>query len=187
MEASAHMIADAIDFVIQITPGATARGTGGRLISSIVEVTGVRDGSVTRSELMRVGPEAGVGQSSERPPARGPRRLRVRRTRCGSPAPRSCTPDDATLLGVALGLCLGSACWWCTRRSEDARPADGATAAAGAGSDRPPDHRGRPRCRGAGLATGWPVLASPVRRRLADPQMVTRRQANGSTCSVPSA
>jgi Flp pilus assembly CpaF family ATPase len=57
MEASAHMIADAIDFVIQITARRDRQGHRRRLISSIVEVTGVRDGSVTRSELMRVGPE----------------------------------------------------------------------------------------------------------------------------------
>jgi pilus assembly protein CpaF len=57
MEASAHMVADAIDFVIQITARRDRQGHRRRLISSIVEVTGVRDGSVTRSELMRVGPE----------------------------------------------------------------------------------------------------------------------------------
>ena len=47
MEASAHMIADAIDFVIQITARRDRQGPRRRLITSIVEVTGVRDGSVT--------------------------------------------------------------------------------------------------------------------------------------------
>jgi len=57
LDASAPMIADAIDFVVHIVARRDARGRKQRLVTSIIEITGVRGGGVTSGELMRIGPD----------------------------------------------------------------------------------------------------------------------------------
>jgi pilus assembly protein CpaF len=57
LDASAPMIADAIDFVVHIVARRDARGRKQRLVTSIIEITGVRGGGVTSGELMRMGPD----------------------------------------------------------------------------------------------------------------------------------
>jgi Flp pilus assembly CpaF family ATPase len=57
LDASAHMVADAIDFVIHIVARRDSHGRRRRFITSVVEITGVRGGAVTTGELMRLGAE----------------------------------------------------------------------------------------------------------------------------------